>query len=128
MSSDFYALEQVLGRLAHSGEPLSAGQVWPAPFDVKQTAREMTVYVDLPGVDEDDIEIRPTGGTLQITGSRWFDHDDEDAEEYSQIARPFGTFRCFIPLNDHYDTHFMTAKHKRGVLKVRIPRAKENMR
>ncbi|HVT14248.1 MAG TPA: Hsp20/alpha crystallin family protein [Fimbriimonadaceae bacterium] len=92
-----------------------------AACDVKTTAKEITVFVDLPGVDEDDISIAVESRALNISAERDFDHDNEDAEEYTHLGRPYGMFFCAVALPPNADTENMTAKYKRGVLKVRVP-------
>ena len=96
-------------------------------FDVKITETETTVLIDLPGVDEDDISIEANEGTLCVSVSREFDHDAEDAEEYTAMHRPYGTFACTVSLPTNADGDGMTAKYKRGVLKVRIPVKRANV-
>ncbi len=92
-----------------------------AACDVKATAQEITVFVDLPGVDEDDISVAVESRALNISAERDFDHDNEDAEEYTHLGRPYGMFFCAVALPPNADTDNMTAKYKRGVLKVRVP-------
>ena len=99
----------------------SFGQNWHALFDVKETPHEITILVDLPGVDEDDIEIEAKNGAVCIDAPREFDHDNEDAEEYTKIERPYGTFRCEVTVPADAVLDEMTAKYKRGVLKVQVP-------
>jgi HSP20 family protein len=97
-----------------------------AAFDVKQTAKELLIIVDLPGVDEDEIAIKTSDRRIEIRAPRDFDHDSEDAEEYTALHRPYGTFACSVTLPNNADPEEMTAKYKRGVLKVRIPVKRAN--
>lgn len=92
------------------------------PVDIKSTAHEMVVFIDLPGVDEDELKFNWNPDMLTIGGSREFDHDAEDAEEFVQIQRTYGHFACRIPLDSSVDIDRASAKYRRGVLKVRIPR------
>ena len=94
---------------------------WQALFDVKETRKEITILVDLPGVDEDRISIKRVDGSLVIKADREFDHELEDTEEYRRIERPYGQLGCTVSVPDTADTDGMTAKYKRGVLKVHIP-------
>jgi len=86
------------------------------------------VLIDLPGLDEDAIEIRLDGDLLIVAGEREFDHDYDDAEDFTRLDRPFGPFQCRIPLVHGADLDRATAKYKRGVLKVRLPRTAETTR
>ena len=94
------------------------------PVDIKQEDGAVIVYADLPGVDEDDIHIEVTGRTLTISGERDFDHDNEDPEDFLKIERPYGRYNRKVNLPGGLNAAEITAKYKRGVLKVRVPRGK----
>src|SRR6476646_3563573 len=55
------------------------------PIDIKVDDSEVVVLADLPGIDEDEIDIQMVGDVLSISGERSFDHDKEDAEEYVRL-------------------------------------------
>ncbi|HTQ10735.1 MAG TPA: Hsp20/alpha crystallin family protein [Fimbriimonadaceae bacterium] len=98
-----------------------ARQQWIALVDVKETPHEVTILVDLPGVDEDEILIEAKNGTVYVSAPRDFDHDNEDAEDYTRLDRPYGEFHCEVPLPELAAPDEMTAKYRRGVLKVNVP-------
>lgn len=100
----------------------SRSKTYQPPVDVKETYREVVVFADLPGVDEDDIDITVEECALVLTGCRDFDLDAEDPEEFIRIERPYGSFRCIVPLPCAVDFDLATARYKRGVLKVRLPK------
>jgi HSP20 family protein len=116
------ALESALSRLVGPGQFSKVR----AAFDVKRTSGETIVFVDLPGVDEDDIQISESRGQLTISATREFNHDLEDAEEYTQLGRSYGAFQCSVDLPPSADANAMTAKYTRGVLKVRVPNKKQH--
>lgn len=113
-------LTSALGRLVGNLEA-AVPSAWPALCDIRQTPKELTAFLDVPGVDEDEISIKEVGQTLVVRVPREFDHDTEDAEEYTRLERPYGTFEGIIALPNNADCDGMTAKYKRGVLKIRIP-------
>ena len=94
---------------------------WRPPFDLRVNANEIAIFVDIPGMDEDDIQISSEANTIKISGVREFDHDAEDPEEYVRMGRPYGPLACEIHLAEDFDFARATAKYLRGVLKVRVP-------
>jgi HSP20 family protein len=94
---------------------------WTPDFDVKLTQSECCILIDLPGIDEDGVEIDFQDSCALISGTREFEHDLEDAEEFLTIGRPYGRFRLQIPLCASVMANHATARYKRGVLKVRVP-------
>ncbi len=55
-------------RPARSPSPLLP--TWEPPVDVIETARELLVFVALPGVDADQIEVAIEGDELVVVGTR----------------------------------------------------------
>lgn len=102
-------------------EAVAATVAWRPAWDLKETPDETVVLVDLPGVEEDAIEVRLEDGVLIVSGARDFDHDYDDAEDFTHLERPFGPFACRIPVVREADLNGATAKYKRGVLRVRLP-------
>lgn len=119
-------LTEVLGRAVSGGsgkQTVEDGlRTWRPPVDVKDAAGEFVVFADIPGVDEDEISLNFSEGVLRISAIREFDHDGEDAEEFPRIERPYGRFSCCIDLGQSADFDHATAKYRRGVLKVRLPK------
>ncbi len=109
------------------GDEIEEGTFRP-PMDLRETALEYVAYIDLPGVDEDALEFTWYENMLCIGGCRDFNHDTEDPEEFVQLQRKYGPFVCRIPLNDSLDVSNATAKYKRGVLKVSVPKKKVHAR
>ena len=95
------------------------------PADLKETGAEYVIFIDLPGIDEDGIEFNWDHERLTVSGNREFDHDGEDAEEYLRIERKYGQFSVSFEFEKPIDSDLATAKYKRGVLKVRLPKLKK---
>jgi HSP20 family protein len=117
-------LIDVIEQAVRTQEPIEKPGVQKSrpPVDVKFTHREVIVYIDLPGMDEDDIDIASNEESLIVTGVREFDLDSEDPEDFVRIERPYGAFQCVVPLPCPIDFDLATARYKRGVLKVRLPK------
>ncbi|GGY38427.1 Hsp20/alpha crystallin family protein [Parvularcula lutaonensis] len=94
----------------------------PQPLvDVSETDKEIKIVVDLPGLDEDDIDVSVTGNLLTVRGERR-EERDEDERGFVVHERTIGTFYRSIPLPPGIDPDKAKAEFKRGVLKVRIPK------
>jgi HSP20 family protein len=115
-------LTAVLEQAAEAALARRGRRAFQPPFDLKDDGREYILFVDLPGVDEDEIDISLQAEDLVVSGVREFDHDNEDAEEFVHIERPYGNYLCCVTLTDPVDFTHVTAKYRRGVLKVRVPK------
>lgn len=93
------------------------------PCDVRESGTEYAVFLDIPGVDEDDLNVTWDADELVISGHREFDHDLEDAEEFIRLERPYGAFQYRTTFAKPVVASAITAKYRRGVLKIRVPKS-----
>ena len=102
------------GRL--TGEP----RVSEFPVDVYETAGEVVLRADLPGVRAEDIQIRHHDGQVHIRASR----STEVPEGAAWILRqlPAGTMARAFTLGIPVDVDQVQASYDGGVLEVHLPK------
>lgn len=135
LSDSLFDLHREMNRLfddaargSGSGTGASAPRAAMAPrLDVHESQGELTVMADLPGMKEDDIDLRLDGDILTISGERRNDAGRQE-QNYHVMERSYGRFRRsvqlpFVPKSGEIDAHF-----EHGVLTVRIPRRAEQER
>jgi HSP20 family protein len=94
---------------------------WPS-IELKEDDKRYCVEVELPGMEEKDIEVTLLDNVLTIRGEKRV--EEEDAKRhYSE--RYFGQFERRIALDGEVDADKVKAKFKNGVLKIDIPKAPE---
>ena len=98
--------------------------VWSPPVDILERENEVVLKIDLPEVNQNEIDIRVEENTLIIQGERRFIKDTPD-ENYIQIERPYGTFRRTFSIPKTIDHEGIKASYKDGVLRVILPRKSE---
>jgi HSP20 family protein len=98
--------------------------VWSPPVDILERGDEVVLKVDLPGVTQNEIDIRVEEGTLTIQGERKFVKESSE-ENYVQIERPYGTFRRTFSIPRTIDQESIKASYKDGVLRIILPRKQE---
>jgi HSP20 family protein len=102
-----------------------AGQgVWAPPVDILERGSEVILKVDLPEVNQNEIDIRAEENTLTIQGERRFVKESPE-ENYVQVERPYGTFRRTFSIPRTIDQEGIRASYKDGVLRVVLPRKQE---
>ena len=96
-------------------------------MDMKQTDKQYTITMDIPGMDKDKINVEIKQGMLIISGERRSENEDNKNNQYYSQERSFGSFMQSIPLPDDAKTDQIEAKYKNGVLTVTVARErKEN--
>ena len=98
--------------------------VWSPPVDILERGDELVLKVDLPGVSQEEIDIRVEGSTLIIQGERRLIKDAPE-ENYIQIERPYGTFRRTFNIPRTIEQEEIKASYKDGVLRIVLPRKQE---
>jgi HSP20 family protein len=89
--------------------------------DAADTDKEIKVSVELPGLDDNDIEVSLTKETLTIKGEK----KEEKGKDYYRSERSFGSFTRTIPLPVEIDAEKAEASSKKGVLTVNLPKTKQ---
>ena len=94
--------------------------------DIKENDKEYIIEADMPGFDKNDIEIELVDDRLTIMAKK-DEKVEEQGENYIRRERRYGqTARSFIVEGiEHED---VVAEYKNGVLKITLPKSKENRR
>ena len=107
------AMPEVLG---FSGIPLS--------LDETEDEKAYHVSVELPGMDENDIEVTLANGLLTIKGEKKRESEEKDKDFYRK-ERAFGSFHRTITLPGEVDESGIAASFKKGVLIIDLPKSEE---
>lgn len=91
-------------------------------IDISENSRSINVAADLPGIDENDIEVQlSTDGYLSISGEKkqQIEHNKEDSH-FSEIS--YGMFRRTVYLPWDLDYSKAVAEYDDGTLNIEIPK------
>jgi HSP20 family protein len=102
------------------------GQGAPAPFvppaDVLVDDEAVTVYMDVPGLRSEDLEVELENDILTVRGERPYPYSREDGGGAIQrVERRFGRFERSLRVPAGLDPEAIEAALTDGVLKLRIP-------
>jgi HSP20 family protein len=92
--------------------------------DVKEDEKEMLIKAELPGLDEKDVEVTLTDGTLTIKGEKKEEKEDR-GKHYYRMERSYGAFNRVVALPEGLDTDRANASFKNGVLNISLPKTEE---
>ncbi len=82
---------------------------------------ELTVVVELPGIDAEDLELVATENTLVVSGERR--RDRAEGRVYNRMEIEYGPFFRQIALPEEVDSSSARATYDRGLLTVVLPLA-----
>ena len=125
-------LQEELKRLygdSQEGDSSSATAAWVPAVDILEYANRFEIYVDVPGLDPNKVELTLEGGVLAISGHRSEPNQARGSEEreYQRIERSQGHFYRRFMLPDTVDSDKVNANGKNGVLTITIPKQSKAM-
>ena len=98
--------------------------VWSPPVDIMERENEVILKVDLPEMNQNDVDIKVEENMLIIRGERKFIKETPSGD-YLQIERPYGTFQRTFAIPRVIDQEKIKATYKDGVLRVVLPKREE---
>ena len=87
--------------------------------DLSETDDEVTVALEVPGVDPKDLEISVTGQHLSVRGQKRQELE-EKKRSYHYVERRYGSFERTIALPAGVDADKVDAKFHNGVVTIRM--------
>jgi len=129
----FLRIQDEMDRMFNSFFDRSSGlsrmddlQGFAPTLDVYETDKEIKVDVELPGMNEKDIDITVGNNVLTISGRRETE-DTQKGKSFYRHERSFGSFRRSIELPEEVDEDNIDATYSRGVLKITLPKTQQSV-
>jgi HSP20 family protein len=94
---------------------------------VSETAKDLTLKVELPGVEEKDIDVSLSGNQLTIKGEKKSEHEekkegDNGERVFHRVERSFGAFQRTMTVPFDVEPDKVSADFRDGVLTVTLPK------
>jgi len=98
----------------------SGGQFYPR-IDLAENDKALVVSVEVPGVDENDIQVSISDNVLSLSGHKEAEKE-EKGKRFHRIERTSGSFRRDIPLPVDINDDGVEAVFKNGVVTITLPK------
>ena len=105
------------------GDALTTANFAP-PVDVYEDEHNITLKIDVPGIDEKDIDVSIENNTLTVRGERTLEKEEKE-ENFQRVERQYGSFTRSFTLPNSVDPEQVSADYNKGVLKIRIAKKAE---
>jgi HSP20 family protein len=110
---DSYGQDQELGTSAFA-----------PPVDVYEDEHNIVLKVEVPGIDEKDIDIRLENNTLVVRGERKFENEEKE-ENFHRVERRYGSFVRTFTLPNTVNAENVKADYDKGVLRITLEKKAE---
>src|SRR5262252_5785413 len=125
---EFASLQDRMNRLFResygSDENSLTTSSFAPPVDVYEDEHNITLKIEVPGIDEKDIDVRLENNTLTVHGERKFEKEEKE-ENYRRVERQYGSFTRTFTLPTTVNAEGVSAHYDKGVLKIVLPKKAE---
>ncbi len=121
------ALQNHVNRLfdaQYGQESLTTGAFVP-PVDIYENEQSIQLKLEVPGVDEKDLDIKVENNTLTVTGERKFEKEEKKEENFHRVERRYGSFTRSFTLPTTVNPEDIKADYEHGVLKISLAKRTE---
>jgi HSP20 family protein len=94
------------------------------PADVYEDEHTITLKLEVPGIDEKDIDVRIESNTLTVHGERKIEKEEKE-ENFRRVERQYGSFTRSFTLPSSVDAGQVSADYNQGVLKITLAKKAE---
>ncbi len=94
------------------------------PVDVYEDQNGITLKLEVPGIDEKDLDVRVENNVLTVHGERKFENEEKE-ENFQRVERRYGSFTRSFTLPNTVDTESIQANYDKGVLKLHLSKRAE---
>jgi HSP20 family protein len=126
---EFVTLQDRMNRLFRESFPEGRDEAlttstFAPPVDVYEDEQNITLKIEVPGIDEKDIDVRLENNTLTVHGERKFEKEEKE-ENYRRVERQYGSFTRTFSLPNTVDSENVVANYDKGVLKIQLAKKSE---
>jgi len=94
------------------------------PVDIYEDEHTITLKMEVPGIDEKDIDVRIENNTLTVHGERKIEKEEKE-ENFRRIERQYGSFTRSFTLPSSVDPSQVSANYAKGLLKITLAKKAE---
>lgn len=97
---------------------------WNPSVDIYEHEGNLVLKAEVPGIDEDDIEVKLEDNTLTLKGERKYENEVKE-ENYHRVERSYGSFYRSFSLPQNIEVDKIKAETENGILKITMPKKEE---
>ncbi len=126
---EFSTLQDRMNRLfqqsyGDGGEEALTTSTFAPAVDVYEDEHNITLKIEVPGIEEKDIDVRIENNTLTVHGERKFEKEEKE-ENYRRVERQYGSFTRSFNLPSTVNPENISANYDKGVLKIKLAKKAE---
>jgi HSP20 family protein len=119
MSAVFHTPTHTKIQVDSDARDLQSAVGFVPPVDIYADDDHYVLELEIPGMDQDDLDIRLEPGALTIRGERKLNKGRRNGN-FSRLERRYGTFFRAFPLPRTVDVENVEARYEAGILRITL--------
>ena len=127
----FRELSALQNRVNHLFQDFNRGQdelstttSFVPAVDVYEDEHKVALKLEIPGINQEDLDISLENNTLSVHGERKFEKEEKE-ENFHRIERRYGSFARSFSLPNTLDPESVRASYENGMLKIELAKREE---
>lgn len=116
-------MNNLFREMNEADNPVTTASFVPA-VDIYEDPKRVVLKLEVPGMEEKDLDVRVENNTLTVKGERKFEKDEKE-ENFHRIERRYGSFFRSFTLPSTLDTEHVSASYNAGILKLELHKKPE---
>jgi HSP20 family protein len=105
-------------------EPVTAAGFVP-PVDIYEDGHKLVLKLEIPGIRQEDLDVRMENSTLSVRGERSFETEGKE-ENFHRVERRYGSFYRAFTVPNTIDPESIKAEYDAGVLRLELQKRPES--
>jgi HSP20 family protein len=95
------------------------------PVDIYEDEHKLVLKLEIPGVRQEDLDVRMENNTLTVKGERSFQSEGKE-ENFHRVERRYGSFYRAFTVPNTIDASSIKAEYDAGVLRLELEKRPES--
>lgn len=95
------------------------------PVDIYEDEHKLVLKLEIPGIRQEDLDVRMENTTLSVRGERSFQTEGKE-ENFHRVERRYGSFYRAFTVPNTIDPESIKAEYDAGVLRVELQKRPES--
>jgi HSP20 family protein len=118
------SLFQDFSRNNGENELVTAASFVP-PVDIYEDEQKLVLKLEIPGIRQEDLDVRMENTTLSVKGERSFKSEGKE-ENFHRVERRYGSFYRAFTVPSTIDSESIKAEYDAGVLRLELQKRPES--
>jgi HSP20 family protein len=118
------SLFQDFSRNSGENELVTAAGFVP-PVDIYEDEHKLVLKLEIPGIRQEDLDVRMENTTLSVRGERSFESEGKE-ENFHRVERRYGSFYRAFTVPNTVDPQSIKAEYDAGVLRLELQKKAES--